>query len=245
MGDVRLPAPAVLATARAASTVQQRCCASAREPAQVTAALAITIGLPQPRWSRRRTLAASTVLVAHLALLWVIWQLRLQAQPLGHLRASMPIRFVPDRRLRIDPEAAAPIPERRRPTADQAPTTLRVVASVAEGSNVTGNEASHASATQMASPGPSASAPGPLALKPSRDVMLGSLSNPALSDPRSNTPKPTFEERIAMGLNPELCVKLERLPNGETRRRMGRMVDAQSAIQNTYGVGPHGIKVCE
>ena len=99
--------------------------------------------------------------------------------------------------------------------------------------------------TSAAGAGSSASASGAQTLTPSREVMLGSLSNPATSDPRSNTPKPTIEERIAMPLDPELCVKLERLPNGEIRRRMGKMVNAQSAIQNTHGTGPHGIKVCQ
>lgn len=210
-----------------------------------------------PRWSGQRALAASVVFAAHLLMLWAVWQLRQLAQPQGHATQAIPIRFIPDRRARAEPQtqsgkgAAAPLPARTRavaisplvnatpvesPAEDAAPPGSGAVASA----EATGQSGPPAAASGMAAP-----APGPLALKPGRDVMLGSLANPAVSDPRSNTPKPTFEERIAMGLDPGLCVKHERLPNGEIRRRMGRMVNAQSAIQNTHGAGPHGIKVCE
>lgn len=84
-----------------------------------------------------------------------------------------------------------------------------------------------------------------LDLKPSVEILRGALANPATTDPRSNSPKPTFEERIAMGLDPNLCVKLERDPEGHVRRRMGRLVEALSLLQASQGVGAKGATVCE
>lgn len=98
-----------------------------------------------------------------------------------------------------------------------------------------------------ASPLSSATAPGPkgLDLKPSAEILRGALVNPATVDPRSNSPKPTFEERMAMGLDPSLCVKLDRDPDGTVRRRMGRLGRAQSLLQSSQGVGAQGLLVCE
>ena len=74
--------------------------------------------------------------------------------------------------------------------------------------------------------------------------MLGALANPAVNDPRSNSPKPTFEERIAMGLDPELCVKLERLPDGSIQRSMGKAAERAIGHPEHHGTGARGIKVC-
>ncbi|MCE4554702.1 hypothetical protein [Pelomonas cellulosilytica] len=215
--------------------------------------MAFATGPAGPRWPRRRVLAATAVLGTHLLLLWVLWHLKQPARPHGKASVSIPIRFVPDRQARVRPadEQVAATRARVRTPPVQTPVVIppvepgveAVAPSVSEATSSTG--AIGQSGPLAGTPGNSASAPGALTLKPSREVMLGSLSNPATTDPRSNTPKPTFEERIAMGLDPELCVKVERLPNGEIRRRMGKMVNAQSAIQNTHGTGPHGIKVCQ
>ncbi len=96
-----------------------------------------------------------------------------------------------------------------------------------------------------AAAGAAASGPRALDLRPSIAVLRGALVNPATVDPRSNSPKPTFEERVAMGLDPTLCVKLERDPDGTVRRRMGKLGRAQSLLQSTHGVGAQGLLVCE
>jgi hypothetical protein len=95
------------------------------------------------------------------------------------------------------------------------------------------------------SPAPPASGARALNLKPSAEVLRGALANPATSDPRSNSPKPTFEERIAMGLDPDLCVKLERDADGVVRRRMGRMARTLTHLQATQGAGAKDVRTCE
>ncbi|MCA6215864.1 hypothetical protein KGA65_04815 [Ideonella sp. B7] len=82
-----------------------------------------------------------------------------------------------------------------------------------------------------------------LALTPEDKVMQGTPKNPALTDPRSNTPKPTFEERFAIGMNPDLCVKVERLPDGSTRRSLVQRVRVPT-LAATRGVGAASVGVC-
>jgi len=194
---------------------------------------------------RRRAVAASAVCLGHVLLLLAVWQSRQGATGEVEARRSVLI-LLPV--MRSDRAAATParlIPPRRPvelPGMASEPVTP--VETSAGAAPAGGSAEPGQGATGVAMPGLAASGPAALVLKPQRDVMLGALSNPAVNDPRSNSPKPTFEERIAMGLDPELCVKLERLPDGSIRRSMGRMAQAQSAIQNTYGTGPHGIKVC-
>ncbi|WP_157275660.1 hypothetical protein [Pelomonas sp. Root1444] len=219
----------------------------------MNAAMAFAAGPSEPRRPKHRPLAAFAVLGAHLVLLWALWQLNQPVRPDSPVSTSIPLRFVPDRKARAQAasEQATPTLARMRTFPVRSPMTVTpVVPSVGAAASTDGEAAPSQAAISpsgpsASAPGSSASASGPLTLTPSREVMLGSLSNPATSDPRSNTPRPTFEERIAMALDPELCVKLERLPNGKIRRRMGKMVNAQSAIQNTHGTGPHGIKVCQ
>lgn len=85
--------------------------------------------------------------------------------------------------------------------------------------------------------------PSGLSLTPDDKVMQGTPKNAALTDPRSNTPKPTFEERIAIGMDPDLCVKVERLPDGSTRRSLVRRVRIPT-LAATQGVGAASVGVC-
>lgn len=89
----------------------------------------------------------------------------------------------------------------------------------------------------------SANASG-LALTPGREVLRGSMANPAVSDPRSNSPRPTFEERFAMGLDPTLCLKEERLPDGTIRRSLKHAGQAQSTMSATHGARTAAVRVC-
>ncbi|MCO5975142.1 hypothetical protein [Ideonella oryzae] len=82
-----------------------------------------------------------------------------------------------------------------------------------------------------------------MSLTPDDKVMQGTPKNAALTDPRSNTPKPTFEERIAIGMDPDLCVKVERLPDGSTRRSLVRRVRIPT-LAATQGVGAASVAVC-
>ena len=198
------------------------------------------------RRPRRRALAASAVCAGHVLVLLALLELR-QAPPrdASEARRLTTIRLLPERRERAAPTAAAVAPQpvrasvRPQPVAEPVlPAEAAQVASLPVPATV----AAAASGVAMgAEPGGQAGTSGaagnghaPLSLKPSRDVLLGSLgSNEAVHDPRSNTPKPTFEERIAMALNPELCVKVERLPDGTIKRSMGKWRGVLSTAQAT------------
>ena len=198
---------------------------------------------------RRRVVAASAVCLGHVLLLLAVWQSRQAAPGEVEARRSVLILLPEERRDRAVNKAAPRLPAQvsaRRlvdiaiPHSEPAEITPGAALAAVPGASTEPGQG----VTGVAMPGLAASGPAALVLRPHRDVMLGALSNPAVNDPRSNSPKPTFEERIAMGLDPELCVKLERFPDGSVRRSMGKLQRAQSAIQNTYGTGPHGIKVC-
>ncbi|UXH77232.1 hypothetical protein [Roseateles amylovorans] len=155
---------------------------------------------------------------------------RLILQPLP----TLPVPVLPPPALAVPPETAAPI---------QAPSSHGAVG--LDGASVA---SPGAAASGVGRSGPTGST-GPsgstgLALAPSREVMRGALSNPAVNDPRANTPKPTFEEKIAMGLDPGLCLKTERLPDGTIRRTLSRWVEAQSTLSATYGSKTAPIRVC-
>lgn len=185
--------------------------------------------------SRRRAVAVSAVCLGHVLVLLAVWELRqAPARSVDDRARPVPIRWLPERRERApqaravaQPRPAPALPARHPAIAVDAPvepvgvsSTLRAVPA----------DAGETGAATVAAGGASA----PLALRPSREVLLGSLgSNPAVTDPRSNTPRPTFEERLAMGLNPELCVKLERLPDGSLRRSMGRWRNGVTSAQAT------------
>lgn len=188
-------------------------------------------------------MAVLAVLVGHAAVVLLVWQARRQPADRGEVRDAILLRLVPP----------APAPVQRQRTARVqarlpagAPVVLRLIAppELAAAPGADGPRPGGGSEAP-ASPGVPASGVGALNLKPSAAVLRGELANPATADPRSNSPKPTLEERVAMGLDPDLCVKLERDPDGRVRRRMGRLVSAQSLLQSTHGVGAMRVKVCE
>lgn len=193
------------------------------------------------RRRRRRAVAASAVCLGHALVLMAVWQLR-QTPPRSadDKDRSVLIRLLPERRERARPAAPAPTLPAPRPAVqpitpldpERVSSTLVAVPATAAASASAGaaEVAGHAGVAAA----PSGSGSAPLALKPSREVLLGSLgSNPAVTDPRSNTPKPTFEEKMAMGLDPGLCVKVERLPDGTLQRSMGRWRSGLTGAQAT------------
>lgn len=89
-----------------------------------------------------------------------------------------------------------------------------------------------------------ASGPQRLAMKPGREVLRGSLANPATQDPRTNTPRPSVEEKIALGLNPDLCLKEERMADGTVRRYLAKRRVVPTAAQAYTNVRSERIAVC-
>ncbi len=214
-----------------------------------------SFGSAPVRPSRRRVFAVSAVLLGHLVVLLLVWQWKLGVGQKDTARRAIPIRLIPlgvpglptrtdDAPVRARPPPRPQPPQRLQLVAAPQPALSEPVPATSP-SGAPGNAQAQGGQDAAAAAAPGMAASAPLALTPNRGVLLGALSNPAVDDPRSNTPKPTFEERIAMGLDPGLCIKLERLPDGTVRRRMSRLVNAQSAIQNSHGTGPHGIKVCQ
>ncbi|WP_143074204.1 hypothetical protein [Roseateles sp. YR242] len=90
-----------------------------------------------------------------------------------------------------------------------------------------------------------ASGPQRLAAIPGREVLRGSLANPAVMDPRSNSPRPSMEEKIALSLNPELCLKEERMPDGTIRRALVKRKEVPSAAQAYTGIKTMRVMVCQ
>lgn len=198
--------------------------------------------------AKRRQVAVCAVVVGHAALLLLVWQARRLPAGAAGERPSVVLRILPV-------QLPATVPERRwqaQAPALRAPVTGLILppavpASPGADAAVPAAQApgSEVAARPAGLPGAAASGAKGLDLKPSAEVLRGALVNPATTDPRSNSPKPTFEERIAMGLDPSLCVKLERDSDGTVRRRMGRLGRAQSQLQSTHGVGAQGLLVCE
>lgn len=89
-----------------------------------------------------------------------------------------------------------------------------------------------------------ASGPQRLAMKPGAEVLRGSLANPATQDPRTNTPRPSVEEKIALGLNPDLCLKEERMADGSVRRYLAKRQVVPTAAQAYTNVRTERIAVC-
>lgn len=219
------------------------------------AAPRVTAALPEPfaqgwregpSWRRQVTIGA--VLLGHVTLLWLTLQARRLPAGSSDERQLVVLRLVPPK----------PVPHQRVGQA-----SARAAAAVAPGMLLMAPQDMPAQAPAVArdgpapqaglegsagaawSAGPAASAARGLDLRPSAEVLRGALANPATLDPRSNSPKPTFEERIAMGLDPELCVKLVRDDDGVVRRRMGRLGRAQTLLQSSHGVTGDGVRVCE
>jgi len=211
----------------------------------VTAALAAR----QP--PRKRAVAVSAVVLGHVAVLLLVWQEKFATRPASEARRTIAIRLVPQplrerpRAEQLVRQAAQPVRSTPVPSieADSERSSILVpTASTAPAADGVGPPAA-STGMGAAAPGPAAS--GALVLTPSREVLRGALANAATTDPRSNSPKPTFEERIAMGADPELCVKLERLPDGSVRRSMGRLAQAETLLQQAHNVGARGTTVCQ
>lgn len=149
-------------------------------------------------------------------------------------RQPLPTRAPSTRSSMKEPAPTSP----RRPAAADNSIPLSEEASLA-------GESAESAHTQdaMGTSEPSGSV-SPLRLKPSQAALHGAFVHPATTDPRSNSPRATADERLAMAFDATLCVLEERLPDGTVRRAYGRRVDAAPSIQREQGVPGKKISVC-
>jgi hypothetical protein len=193
---------------------------------------------------RRRRVVFLAVLMGHVALLLLLWQGRRSTAASAEARQVFVLRLVPPVR-----------PPRPQPTQAQlsrpaaSPVNIRLITPpdfvVAPGAVFSPDREAATAGVHAAVAAQAASGGEALNLRPRIDVLRGALANPATTDPRSNSPRPTFEERIAMGLDPDLCVKLERDAQGVVTRRMGRMARVLSHLQATQGAGAKDVRTCQ
>lgn len=143
------------------------------------------------RWAAR-----AAVVALHAALLLALWQHRpARLDDAGERRATT-VQLILPRRQPPPPEASRVPPPARAPAlAAIEPRPFSIEAPAAP-------EAERAPATISAAPAPASPAEPPrttlrLTLPPGYAASSAAARNPALSDPRSNTPRPTLEDRIA------------------------------------------------
>jgi len=216
---------------------------------------------PRAGRSPRRAVAAAAVLGAHLLVLLAIWQMKAATSAqLRETTREITLRLLP---LPAEPRARQPLDRkferqltealRPRERVDRVPapappriTLLPPPSDAGARTPLPGSGAVGLDGTvAAAAPGLAASGPHGLNLTPSRDVLRGALANPATSDPRSNSPVPTFEERITMGLDPDACLLTERLPDGTIRRRMSKYRRVQSTMSAVHAQGQGSARICE
>lgn len=226
------------------------------------------------RPTRRRTAAGLAVLAAHALVLYLglVLKAAVPVAPGATIIASLRlIPFLADRDSPRDRErnpeakprsqrpAALPIDRATvtdvarspaEPAAPAAPTAPAPVARRAGEGRIALDGSEEAPTVEAAAAPPTIVGrhaqvtPGGLVLTPERKVLLGTDNNPALSDLRSNTPKPTFEERIAMAMDPALCLKVERIADGSIRRSLVRGLLVAPPSQATHGHKSPAVRVC-
>lgn len=104
---------------------------------------------------------------------------------------------------------------------------------------------SDGSSQQAEGPSSASSAPGgPLVLTPSKEAIKGAFANPAVVDPRANSPRPNAEERMAMAIDPSLCLKVDRDPDGTERRSWSHYTEVVPAITQQTGLKGKPVRVC-
>jgi hypothetical protein len=191
----------------------------------------------------RASRAAGMLLVVcvHGAAVWLVWRSLASREPAAAVRWTVVQLLPPSRRPAV--ERPAPPAARR--------AEVRPAVAVATPAPLSPGESAEADATAAqpavgAGAAPAgAPAAAPLVLRPSREVLRGALANPATQDPRANSPRPTAEERMAMAIDNQLCVREERLPDGSVRRWMGRLKRTASAIEARTGHKGIDVGVCE
>lgn len=202
----------------------------------------------------RGALAAMAVMLLHGGVLTVL----LHAHPPDHSVdksvRSTAVRLLPPRpsdsgrmRSAVPPSRSPPSVELPRATIQQALNDASAGEAPGPESQATPLTAQQGPQYTRTTPVPASAAPQVTAeqLRPSRAVLGGALANPATSDPRSQSPRPTFDEQLAMGADPTRCLRIERLADGSTRRTFGTLREAQATLSATTGLKTEPIKVCE
>jgi hypothetical protein len=219
-----------------------------------------------PPWFRSRGPALAAVVLAHLLLLLWAWNVKPPPADERDNRRSSTLRLLPSPSAQPDAArslASATVPP-LAPPAMAAPSTalppgLRTQVNLLfEPAEWTSASVPNSSTTAESSqsfgtvgldgaahvPAAAASGAQRVATRPSREVLRGSLANPATLDPRSNSPRPSMEEKLALDLNPDLCLKEERQPDGTIRRYLAKRKEVPTAAQAYTNVRTERIRVC-
>lgn len=145
-----------------------------------------------------RWVARGLVLGLHLALLAALWLHRAPALNAPGERRVTTIRLLQPRPDRPQPPAAPPLAAPRLRTPDlPAISPLQPTADLPAPSNATTPTAPQTAPPTVATPAEPPRTTLRLTLPPGYAASSAAARNPALSDPRSNSPRPTFEDRIA------------------------------------------------
>jgi hypothetical protein len=211
-----------------------------------------------PRWRRR--LLFPLLLLAHGGLFLLsgpgsAWR----AQASKPARVAVPMLWLKPRKapapvarpVRVPPAARAQMTSKPQPPIDApvvaAPMTEAPAAPAATSaeSSSTDSAASTASTTGTAS----ASGRSPLVISLPRSGRPGEFSpsyNPAAHDPRSNSIRLTFSEKMALATGNAQCFLEERNPDGSIYRGPGRLVSRSSAaaLNGAAASGGGRVEVC-
>lgn len=196
--------------------------------------------------ARRRTMVLGGVMLAHVLLL----QLWMMASRRNAAFEDAPTIRLSLRQLEVERDRAR---ERERPweLPRLAVPPVRVITEVpafdvdgtVAGTPVAGDSTSGSTTGRATSDGPGTSH-APLRLAPSREAIQGAFANPAAVDPRANSPKPNSMERMAMAIDRDLCLLVDRAPDGSDRRRWGRYTEMAPAITEQTGLKGKPVRVC-
>ncbi|MBO9689761.1 MAG: hypothetical protein J7598_24425 [Mitsuaria chitosanitabida] len=196
--------------------------------------------------ARRRTMVLGGVMVAHVLLLQ-LWIMASAKQGLSVDRwPTVEMRLLP-----LEVERSQARSERFRPAAPWRPSvSIRPVPDLGdpvpaegrmvESTGAAGESRAGRDATERAAGGES----GPLRLGPSREAVQGAFANPAVVDPRANSPRPDAMERMAMAIDRGNCLVVERMADGSDRKRWGRYVEMVPAITQQTGLAGKPVRVC-
>ncbi len=190
-----------------------------------------------------RAVGLAAVVVLHGLVAWLGWRMLLGPKP-DPVRPWVTLRLLPpERPVPARVVAWAPPPRLAPVVAAPAPALLAPPMPFEDAPGVA--TPSQPRPTGVAPPSAAGTASAPLDLRPSKEVLRGALAHPGTQDPRANTPRPSAEERMAMAIDPRLCVKAERHPDGSVTRSMSRLTRKPSSIEANTGHRGLDVWVCE
>lgn len=187
------------------------------------------------RGGRRRLAVLAGVALAHVAVVQLWTMAMARKTPAPQRSRAIEVVLKPMEVQRVPPPPVSPEEPRWVPPLRMLP--IPVVPEIAPAAESPPGESADGVARRADGPGAMAQAPGTAAsgalnLRPSKQALMGGFANPAVVDPRANSPRPTAEERMAMAINPDICLKVERLPDGSERRSWSKYIMVMPAIGN-------------